>query len=428
MSLEEFSTATKNTLVCDSTNPFGNNDAFTALAKAIVVRAGTSSRHFTPLAKIHAAMRAVDALTREGFDEYRATTVGQSGWHMLHEFCDFIQKNPRLPCEKVATLCSFLSSKAASMASQLLFVSTLKRKSDHSSASPTYVHKELLALDNREALGRLITPLLPWEYTGTTEDMDYITEFLSKVSSGVFENSGKRCHYGKAAHRAAYQNQKRRGGEAVTSATLNNEWAMFLIACLKVRVTIWHRDAAGKPEVLNNDSIIHILWRKELQNNPGHLYTYDQVVMCRPINGAEQGVLRAVRNNQAGYPVSTWPLSQWSRMYMKDVSLIPHVIYQIRVEAAPAVDCEKAQQTDAPVQVEPSQVEPSLEVIPETPPGTGDATPSQVEPSLEEIPETPSDTGDVDSLDFDYMPQAQPLSRDDDDEAQHMSWGDDDVD
>jgi hypothetical protein len=311
-----WTSATLQELWVHSANIIDDNDVFHAVAMGLAVRLYTTDKLFVRWVESRDRLSVSDILTQTGTYEYWNSQVGQNGWQLLHSFCDFAQKNQRIPAERTGRLCMMLSARAAAVVGCILFEKPERGKRKFEQ------HFRLDYILRREWTGqnvfeRLATPLLPTHFTGTHTDTDHIGGMLMKVKRGEFESSGKLCHYRKSAQRAVYQNEKKRG-EAVKSPRLSDEWALLLTAALKIRVTIWgHGLDTDEVEVSNNDGIIKLLWGCEMKTNPGILHTFDRILMCRP----NRGMLRAVRKYDP-----TWPQSRWSRLWLSDPSLIPATI------------------------------------------------------------------------------------------------------
>jgi hypothetical protein len=292
----------------------GGNDIFTALVMGLKVKKYTRDQLFVGPNESRNKLTVSDILTREGTKQFWESRVGFNGWQMLHYFSNFAQTNPRLPSERIDRLCMLSAVKAVAVTNSILFedVTPGKRKFEAPGKSKFERHDVVRRALKTGNFERLVTPLLPDKFTGTQADIDHISATLLKVKHGVFD-TGEVCRGGKSGQRAVYQLEKIRG-KGVTHMALNNEWALFLTATLKVRVTIRSRLIPGIDSVdeSNNDDILRILWSSDMQTDPNIMYTFDQVLMCRP----NDGILRAVR-------IDTERSSRWSQLWLSDPTMIP---------------------------------------------------------------------------------------------------------
>jgi hypothetical protein len=287
------------------------NDVFHAVAMGLTVRLHTKDQLF--VAYDPEKMAVTNILTKEGEIQFRENVTAK-GWRFLHFLCDEAQKTQTLPAGRLARICWFMSEKAVDEITEILFSKvrrSKKRKLDGHFCTD-YLLNNRWRYEKSDEYKRLVTPLLPNGLSGEVDDTDFIGGMLQKVRQGIFEDSGKLCNYKRSAHCTSYQNEKKKG-EAVVSPPLDNAWALFLTAALKLRVTVWSRTNEGSDDVqlLNNDAIIQDLWGCDLKENPDIVQQFDQLLVCRPQNG----MLGAVqRYNDA------WPQSRWSRL---DSGLIP---------------------------------------------------------------------------------------------------------
>jgi hypothetical protein len=313
-----WSNTQKKDLFVHSANIVDGNDVFHAVVMGITVRLHTKEKLFVSWAESRERLSVSDILTQTGSFEYWESRVGLNGWRFLHFFCDFAQKNQRIPAERTGRLCKMLSARAAVVLGRIFFKKPErgKRKFEQHFRLDYTLHREWISPTGRFEFERLAAPVrLPANVTGTSADTDHIGDMLMKVKRGEFEDSGKLCHYRNSAQRSLYQNEKKRG-DAVKMPTLSNEWACLLLAALKIRVTIWsHGTDTDDVEVSNNDAIIALLWRVEMSTDPGN--TFDHLLMCRP----NRGMLRAVRRYDPN-----WPQSHWSRLCLSDPGLIPATV------------------------------------------------------------------------------------------------------
>ena len=302
----------------------GGADVSNAVAMGLTVpqEVQTSNLLFVSPSEHREGFRTHNILTAAGYRRYADEAVGKIGWPMLKLFCGFAQASQhQLSPDTRERLIKFLDERFVDQMESMLF-KDFNRKKRWRHGEKTHQKLRNRWIENAETFKRLATPLVDLgsgEYAGQIDEYGrQIFDVLTKVKQDVFEQSGELCNYNRSAHKTKYQNDKKKG-EGVISPELNNAWALFLTASLKLRVTIWSRT-----EVLNNDEIIKDLWANDLVDNPDLIKQFDQVLMCRPANG----ILRAVRKNIP----NNWG-SNWSKLVLVDRDVIPGD-YQSQVQEA----------------------------------------------------------------------------------------------
>jgi hypothetical protein len=319
-------------------------DVFNAVAMGLTVQphAETSTLFVSPL--IHREKASINhTLTKDGYVRYKRECIGETGWPMLKLFCDFAQSTQgQVSTDTNGNLVKLLDARVVDQLEMMLFnkFDAGKRWRDGEKMNKTLRLRWRESQENAYIFERLARPLLPpGEFSGTNTDALKVFDILNKVKQGVFETSGKVCNYNWAAHHSKYQNEKKKG-EGVVFPTLNNAWALFLTAGLKLRVTIWSRtEGHDGVQVMNNDAIIQDIWARDLIENPNIIHNFDQVLMCRP----KDGILRAVQRYH-----SEWPASHWSKLMLVDSDLIP-ADYQSQSEEVedPAPSIEEVEETES---------------------------------------------------------------------------------
>ena len=297
----------------------GGDDVFNGVAMGLTVKPDAEIFNLFVAPSVHLDQFGTkNILTSEGYKRYKQEGMGNLGWPMLKLFGDFAQRTQNKLSEGTQErLVKFLDERAVDQIEYMFFddFDSRKRWREGEKTKKTLRQRWRWPLENEERFNRLTRPLIPPHEFGYSSDNALILfDILSKVKQGIFEQSGDLCNYKRSAHRTEYQNFKKKG-ERVISLELNNAWALFLTAGLKLRVTIWSEsEGHGDVQVVNNDEIIKDLWARELVENPDIIEKFDQVLMCRPLGG----MLRAVQRN-----IPDYCKSNWSKLNLIERNLIP---------------------------------------------------------------------------------------------------------
>jgi hypothetical protein len=304
----------------------GDCDVFNAVTMGLTVQPDKETLNLFVRVSDHQEQFAVKhILTKEGYTRYKNESIGRNGWPMLKLFSDFAQRTQKqLSTEINERLVWLLHERVVDQIEYMLFnnLNQGKRWRNGEKTNITLRLRWREPRENANTFHRLAKPLFPEGEYSSDEYALKIFEVLTKVKQGIFETSGELCNYKRSAHRTSYQNDKKKG-QCVVSPKLNNAWALFLTAGLKLRVTIWSRiEGHDGVQVMNNDDIIKDLWARDLVENPDNIQKFDQVLMCRPRDGMLRAVQRNLPNNK-----------DWSKLSLVDRDLIP-VEYQSQVEEA----------------------------------------------------------------------------------------------
>jgi hypothetical protein len=335
-----WATTAREDLYVHSKGITGASDVLTAVAMGLTVQPDTETAAMFVHPSTHQEKAGINnILTNEGYTRYKRESIGEFGWPMLQLFCDFAQSTQKeLSTDTTQRLVKLLDEWVVDQIEMMMFnnYNPDKRWRNGEKTKKTLRLRWMEPLENALTFERLATPLLPpGEFSGTETDALKIFDKLTKVKQGIFEKSGELCNYQTVADRAKYQNEKKKG-EAVISPKLDNAWALFLSAGLKLRVTIWSRtEGHDDVQVMNNDGIIQDMWARDIRDNPDIIQQFDQVLMCRP----RDGMLRAV---QRYHP--EWRRSHWSKLALVDPALIP-AEYQSREDADMAHSVEEEDAT-----------------------------------------------------------------------------------
>ncbi len=256
--------------------------------------------YFVSLAEHRSKAGRKNTMRGHGFEEWKNSKLGRFGWEMLEDFIKYWQarENGRSGQSLKSAMASFVSLKMVEFAEEQMMAKPCPKNDSRKRGmrDEVWFRSGWYDEQNKEILKNLVGPLLPDGFTGTQEDPRYIRKIFERMQYGFFEKTGVTCKPGHKRACVAYEMARklpRKNGEMVCQP-INDEWALFMAAIMKIRLAIVRKTATDDVEVVNNDKILKTLHRRQLEDSPEDLHVVKRAIMMRR-NGPDSR-LRAGRD------------------------------------------------------------------------------------------------------------------------------------